>query len=288
MIEFLNKIFIFFSFLLLFFGVNAISNYYIILNTNPKVKASSVLIIGDSHSKTSLNPFLFKNAESISQDAEPYILTFWKLIKVVNIVKPDTILVGFAPHNISAFNDLKYESKKWSTTIFKRSYAVQNFASLSSINIDYMELFKILWKKVCVFPNINHYDEYGGYANANSSDLDKLEKVIERHYFHKNEVLGVSETAISFLDSILETCKNHDIVPILISNPVHESYFNLIPDHIKKRYYFEKKKYESQGIIVLDMMTSQYPDSLYLNPDHLNENGAIRFTNEIRKEIKNL
>lgn len=285
MLKFLNKIFIFFSFLILFFSVNAISNYLIILNTDPKVKASSILIIGDSHARTSLNPILFNDAESISQNTEPYILTFWKLKRVIDNVRPDTVMIGFAPHNISAFNDLKFDDKRWSTEMFRRSYSIQNFNSITSVEIDFVEFYKVLWKQIGVYPKTTHFSNFGGYSNSETSDISDVNNTIEKHYYFENEYLGVSETAILYLDSILGLCKEYNVVPILISSPVHKSYFNLIPEHIKKRYYCEQSKLKSRGIIVIDMTTNYYADSLYLNSDHLNEKGAVRFTNEIQSKL---
>jgi hypothetical protein len=48
-----------------------------------------------------------------------------------------------------------------------------------------------------------------------------------------------------------------------------------------KRYISEKERLKKQNIIVLDFTDSFYEDSFYRNADHLNEKGALRFTDEI-------
>ena len=60
---------------------------------------------------TSLNPKLLYNTINISQGAEPYVLTYWKLKEILMLNKIDTLILGFAPHNISEYNDKKFLNK---------------------------------------------------------------------------------------------------------------------------------------------------------------------------------
>jgi hypothetical protein len=77
-------------------------------------KNCHVLIAGDSHTEKAINPIFFFSAINISQDAEPYYITYWKLLKYLSIHATDTIFVGFSYHNLSSFQDKKLSDKVWS------------------------------------------------------------------------------------------------------------------------------------------------------------------------------
>jgi hypothetical protein len=232
--KFIIKVLIFLVVLLCYFGINTAVNLIIISNLKPDIKRSETLIIGDSHPQKALNPELFANTQNISQTAEPYLITYWKLKSLLDIVDPDTVIVGFAPHNISAFNDLKFSKRSTASEMFKRSYPIQNFKLVKSIEIDYSEYYRVLWKQLCFFPKTDHFNYIGSYENRNLSKITDTKHTINKHYYAKNEFLGISETAIAYLDSMVNLCKSKGITPILVSSPVHNSYYSLIPKPINE------------------------------------------------------
>lgn len=271
--------------LVVYFGINAFINYNIISKTNPNIGKSKILIVGDSHPQKSINPQYFKSAQNISQPMEPLILTYWKLKRVLSIAKPDIIIIGLAPHNISAFNDLKFSKKKWASEMFIRSYTIQNFKKIKSIDIDYKKYYNVLWKENCFYPKTDHFKFIGNYLNSDFSDISDSNSAIERHYYYNNKLLGESEIAITYVDSIIQICDLNRKIPIFVSSPVHKSYYKLIPSQVKVKYEELKKRLNSREIVFIDKTTDYYPDSLYLNSDHLNKKGANRFTLEIKEII---
>jgi len=273
---------IFFLFPVLYFGVNGILNYFIYSNYKTNIK-TNILILGDSHTKSSINPKLYFNSLNISQSAEPYVLTYWKLKNILNDSNIDTAIIGFAPHNISAFNDLKFSDRTWSLEIFKRIYPIQEFKLLKNIEIDYPSFYKVIWKQTCFYPKLNHGNYIGNYSNTNNSSIVNVETPIKRHYYYNGEEIGISNIAVSYLDSIIKICKTHGVKPILISSPVHETYYNKIPFINTSTFEDVKLKLISKGVMVIDKTKEHYPDSLFSNVDHLNENGANRFTKEIKE-----
>ena len=108
---FIKNILLFCIIPILYFSLNIIINIYIYSHSYIELKHKNILIIGDSHTEKSLNPIFFHSAQNISQTAEPYILTFWKIKKIIKSYKPDTLIIGFSPHNISAFNDQKFSNE---------------------------------------------------------------------------------------------------------------------------------------------------------------------------------
>ena len=110
--NFIKKSLNFIFFLIVFFLINSLINIIFIKNQKLPLKKTSILIVGDSHTKKSLNPYYLKNSSNISQYAEPYVLTLWKLKKIFETYIPDTIIIGFSPHNSSQFNDFKFSNSK--------------------------------------------------------------------------------------------------------------------------------------------------------------------------------
>ena len=65
------------------FSINFSINYLIIKKSDVPVKKSKILIIGDSHPSRAVNPEMLENAINVCQSAENYIITFWKLKKII-------------------------------------------------------------------------------------------------------------------------------------------------------------------------------------------------------------
>ncbi len=255
-------------------------------NQTVPIKTTSVLIVGDSHTQRSLNPKCFNDAQNISQLAEPYFLTYWKLKKIFKSYIPDTLIIGFAPHNISEFNDLKLSNKKWSKEMFKRSYPIQEFKNIShQISVDYWTCYKVSWKQTALYPKRNHINYIGNYLSSHGSNTDNFEKVIKRHYYQNGIELGISKLAVNYLDSIVSLCNLNKIYLVMVSSPVHEKYLKGIPTVIMEKYRDLTKIYSAKHN-VFNQTTNFYPDPLYLDPDHLNNKGAKKFTMELIEYLK--
>lgn len=285
--RFLYKITIFFLIPFLYFLVNMTINYFVYATQSLPINKASVLIVGDSHPRRSLNPIYFHDAQNISQPAEPYVLTFWKLKCVFKTYIPDTLIIGVAPHNISQFNDLKFSHSRWASEMFRRSYPIHNYTNIShEIPVDYLTFAEVLWKQTALFPKKNHINFIGNYSNKKSSDVSDAYKVIKRHYYDNKKKLGVSELSVNYLDSIVRLCDSKGIQLILVSHPVHKTYLNNIPDEIIKKHNELTEKYDLNHI-VYNKTKDNYPDSLFLNSDHMNEYGAKKFSMELIKFLNN-
>lgn len=271
---------------LLYFTVNMLVNWWMYKDQDIPLEKVSMLIVGDSHPQRSLDPELLHEAENISQLAEPYLITYWKLKAVYESFVPDTLVLGFAPHNISAVNDLKLAKNRWSAEMFKRSYSIVDFRYLhEEIQVDYKKYVQTLWKQTALFPKRNHVHFIGEYANKAQTKLGNWKKVIDRHYFFKQDLMPVSNASIAYLDSIARLCEAKQTQLILVSNPLHETYLTKIPKHILVAYDSLKTVYDKKAIIY-DLSKTYYPDSLYLNCDHLNSIGAKRFTTSFKSFLK--
>lgn len=284
--KFLQRLLNFTGVILVVFCANALINKIIISKQSLPLNQSKVLIMGDSHPQRSLNPKFFSNAVNISQPAEPYIITFWKLKTILKSIRPDTIIIGFAPHNISAYNDLKFSQPKWASEMFRRSYLIEEFNLISNeIEVDYYTFYKTYMIQMGMYPKLNHINFIGSYKNNRESDVTDWEESIKRHYYFDGKQLGVSEVAVSHLDSMISLCKRNEITVVLASHPVHQYYLENIPNSTLQRFT-ELSNYLSKKAIVFDKTSDYYPDSLYFNPDHLNEIGSEVFTKELISQLR--
>lgn len=265
-----------------------IINCIIFTSQSVNIDNTRILIAGDSHTQKSLNPDFFENAQNISQGAEPYVLTYWKLSHIFKYYKPDTLILGFAPHNISQFNDYKFSSRKWSQEMFKRSYPIESFKDVENIiPINYFDFYITLWRQTAFSPKRKHVNYLGKYSNNKINDVSDWQSTIKRHYSWNDKVLGVSEVSVSYLDSIIKISQQQEIIVILTSSPVYNKYFDKIPRSIMKKFNSLKEQYENQVIIFDKTQEISYPDSLFLDADHLNLDGATRFSNELIIHLNN-
>lgn len=277
MLRFVKNILIFLVIPIILFGLNISINKYFSNNEPLDIKRSKVLICGDSHTQKGINPVFFNDAQNISQSAEPYVLSFWKLRKIFNNYLPDTIILGFGPHNFARFNDFKFKNKKLSEEMFKRSYSIEMFENVSNkIPIDYKKYYLTLWKQTGFFPKRKHQNYLGNYSNVKTTNLSSLDKIIDRHYGEK----GISIIAEDYLDSISNLCSLNGVKLILLNTPVHRSYRENIPKDVMKKFIDLKNKYEKNNL-VLDKSLFFVEDSLFRDSDHLNEFGAKKFTKKL-------
>ncbi len=247
------------------------------------LEEKNILIIGDSHPMRSLNPKYFHSAQNISQSAEPFVLTYWKLQKVFESFVPDTVILGFSPHNISEFNDFKFSDKTWSHEMFKRSYPIADFDGLG-IEFDYVSYSKTLWKETAFYPKKNHNEFIGSYLSSRTNKITNWKKVVDRHFFKNGVELGVSETQVKYLHQMASLCEAKDVVLVIASHPLHKSYLDNIPSPVLNSYDGLIRQLE-KNYIVIDKIAERYPDEYFLNVDHLNKFGADRFTKEVIDQL---
>ena len=104
-----------------------------------------MLILGDSHAGTSLNPDYFKNSK-IYLNSESYI-SYLKLKLILQRCTIDTVLLSFSPHNLSGSNDLKF-SDKWNKLYYYRYYSLFSRDILITMNFNLLEYLSIYIEKM--------------------------------------------------------------------------------------------------------------------------------------------
>ena len=89
-----------------------------------------------------------------------------------------------------------------------------------------------------------------------------------------------------YLDQIIHFCRKHDIEPIIVILPMSKNIVNLLDNKQLSTFYKTINNYRRQGITTLNYLKdSIFSLSDYINSNHLNRNGAVKFTNIIKKDI---
>jgi hypothetical protein len=280
MFKFLKNIFVFVSILILYFTINFIINRVIIERNSVDLQFST-LIMGDSHVMTSLNDKLLPNSLNISQDAESYPVTYFKLRSLATSNKIDTVILGFAVHNISDFNDQKFSNRFWSDELFNRIYPITTFNDFKAIEINYWSYTRSVIKNLLLYPKGKH-NTYLGKFKVIKKQLNltkqKPELAINRHFYPNNKEAGTSQLSLSYLDSLMELCKEKHINIIFINTPIHPEYEKRIPEKIYLKYNEIRDNLVLEGYTVLNYSKIYTRADYFADYDHLNNNGATIFS----------
>jgi hypothetical protein len=221
------------------FAFNYTINTFFI-GLSPPVLNASVLIMGDSHTMTSINDNIIHSSRNISQEAEPYPVTFFKLREIVKHNTIDTLILGCSFQNISHFNDFKFKDKFWSDEIFERIYSITSMGDFSNLEINRESYFCALIKNMILIPKKNHHSYLGRFRNIKKSLASSVQfpdSVIKRHFYYKDTKPSISNQCINYLDSIVSLSKVKNIKLILVNTPLHQEYTRLIPKNIYNSYY---------------------------------------------------
>lgn len=284
---FLKKIFWFAFLFVLYSTVNYSLNSYFIHSGN-YFKSARIVIMGDSHTQTAINPVLFDSAINISQSAEPYVVTYWKLLELVHRVKIDTLVLGFSYHNISGYNDKKFIDKKWAKMLFERTYSIGNFKAINKkIEIDRVALLKERFINMCIYPRRIHDNFIGYYKELEQGNLLDHEMVTKAHFYYDNKNAGISEISIEYLDSIINTCAENQIELFLAKTPLQKNYISNIPLNIFNRFEKEKEQLKDRGIKIIEMENERFGKEEFYNSDHLNFSGAIKYSKKLNYNLSN-
>ncbi len=239
-----------------------------------------IVFMGASHVARGIDDSNMKSALNFARPSERYMYTYIKMLHLCEAnPQIDTIFLECAHTDLANDCDYKYfEDNELSGYIelYWPLFSDDNWSFLSSKKKD------ALWYVIKGIANRKIYSRdswftaLGGYEPLRGEmDREKVipQKEVDRKSGHTINYL--------YLHKIIDYCNVHGIKLYLMQCPVyHPEYFFDDAYHKKAlKQFIEKAEY-------LDF--SQWPveDKEMLDPHHLNEKGAIRFTNELKKLYK--
>jgi len=269
-----------FCLVLVGYGIlNILINTYRIEEQGLPFNNPNILIIGDSHLRKALNPDVFHCAVSLTQNAEPLFLSYWKLKAVLQRTKVDTVILGIGLHKFGYWQGSELTSAR-KDMLYSRSYWFDGIFDEPKLKHDYESFLQIYLQRMCLFPSDNHWDWIGGFSGYEGSSNESVDVALQRHRFDEQHNQGCSILTTLYLEKILGYCLDNNIALIFVGTPVLTSYLEKVPAEVSNCYLEEMSKLTKQGFPVYNATATVYSDSLFYDGDHLNVQGSIRFGEE--------
>lgn len=261
-----------------------INNTYHFNNFN---KQNTTVILGDSHGKHGIKPYILsKNTSNYCQSAEPLNLTFYKMLKIDKNAQLDTLILTISTHSLSCFNDYKFTDDTWSNYMLDRSYSLILHQPIF-FPIDKKKFYATIFKKMCIYPNIYHWEYTGSYEGIDNKNhhlnIEDFKNTLLRHYERNSTELSTSKIQLIYFNKIMNYCDSKNIVVVLVSSPVHSEYLAEVPERIINSY--DSLVTAQKGRIIIDALRQPFNDTLFMNPDHLNADGAQVFSSMIKEVL---
>ena len=268
----------------------------------------TILIIGDSHTECSLNPDYMPGVKNISLSAEHYLLTYYKLKRLLD-ANPHihTVVVGYSYHNLNQFYDdfLKEEehSRQWINPYFPLLDAegqdmVQGTPGylVSKLKYHYGLPLKLDFALLCKLLSgtllVEDFSFWGHFREdpLNLLQAKYLKRTLDIHFYREGGIQGLSPLQIYYLFRIAEECEFRRVNLVLLMTPLHKTYRSNIPpgfpefyrglaDTLTRRYPHTHFK---------DFSELAVPDNFFRDTDHMNKYGALYFSPLVMKWLETL
>lgn len=278
------------------------SNNMIEQITKKKYKGVKTLIAGDSHTKTAIDHNLINNCINISDDAENYLYTYFKIKYLLkNGIKINTVILSLSYNNLSNNYDI-YLTSSFAKEKFTKYYStlgIKNIYEIIKINPQLLAQIPHAIKKktaigikALISNDINKtpLPQFGGFYNSKKSNLDNnlITKRIKSQFYDgsNTDVRGFSINQLYYLDKIISICKKNNLKLIFMTPPLHEEFISKIPTNYLYEYNRLINKITSDGYECLQYQNLKLPKNYYGDGDHLNYYGAQYITKKITNYLE--
>jgi len=257
------------------------------LREDPGVTPVHVLATGDSHIGCGLDTNAYQGLRNSALPAEPLLLSWWKIRRLAEYGRMDTILLGFGPHNLSDLDHRRFREHGWATErLVKRMYPLVPMKEAMRSPVHQRTYWTTLFMQLCTWPRHDHHEYIGAHSGLRRTFVANADSALDRHFLDESGGLApVSSTALSALDSIISLCEQERIALYLLSTPVHKSYRSGIPASFNSFHDSLADALRSRGVHVLLYADLFSGDSLFADSDHLNARGAELFTRKLKADI---
>lgn len=252
-----------------------------------------LLVVGDSHTESSIDDSFLPNSINISQSSQHFLYTYNILRNILGGNPQITkVVLGVSFHSFSANLDEYLYEKNKTQTMYPRYYPILDATSIK--DIEYLPLSEahLILKNVISYALRNtaftDYPFIGKFYKSKKSNLSDsaLQKTILRHYYsEEGDVQGFSDYQKKYLYKIVSLCNERGVTLFLLNTPVTKKYYDRIPkSHIQ--HYFDVLK-ETQGKArFVDMHTLALEKECYGDADHINYLGSKKITLLLSEHIE--
>lgn len=257
-------------------------NYVVKANANFEFEKSKTrLVLGHSHSACSINDSIVSNTINLSGSGESYFYNYQKAEKLLADNKQiKTVFIEFTNNQVDSVMDdwiWSYEKMSYFLPFYSPFMEREEFELLFKNNsTDLVSSYSVATRKNLfriVKTDYNYIDELGGYDPTKLSKIDemitnnRIEPIISSSH-------TLSDTNLLYLRKIIDLFKENNIAVYLIRSPQHPIY----PDTINEAVFKNVLKTKFSDVEFLDFDAMDFPNSHYLDPQHLNYYGAKEFS----------
>lgn len=188
------------------------------------------------------------------------------------------------------FADFRSKNKRYYTFLDKQYIKEYNFFDdlcvhrlpVLSAGLDMVRVF--LGKSQDVWD-----EEWSKKIEDEASLLKSAQNASGRHFDPEEYGGEINENEVAALYDIISFCKENDIIPVMITTPYLKEYTELVSDQFYTEFYSKiEEVQERTGTAYFDYAKDvrfQNEWKLFRDADHLNKEGAIYFTNILKKEV---
>lgn len=257
-----------------------------------------ILILGTSHAQNALNPdFITKKSANLAFAGQTIEINYFLLEKYINQmpnlkmvvfeVSPHAIYMKFDEdegngHAYANLYDIFYKVSPYS--IKNYSFLFSNFKFFSGIYFDYINPYGI---KYIIDKNgfiVNDY--YDRFYNLNY-DTKKIEdSFVMNHGFNRKDLLPLNKL---YINKAKDLCQKKGVKLLFITTPFYESYEKKIPEEAKEDM---QNIFDGEAKIEIKYADFSKDKNFtvrdFKNDNHLNPDGAKKFTLKINELINSL
>ncbi|MDF1673841.1 MAG: hypothetical protein P1U41_10055 [Vicingaceae bacterium] len=265
----------------------------------------STLILGSSHNQKAFNPeHIDKKAVNLAFGFQDYELDSALLNRYLSkLNKLKYLVLEIDYHSLEYCNQSEYFRYGW--------YYYYHNINLTNLPIYYrFSLYisspnffnkKIQKHKLAIFNQPINKDSFITSNNFKTEYFSRkrynLEKIIKsaKKRFEKKHISEISTYNFNknsqILEKMIETCVEKNIIPILVSTPLHKSFYVLKnkKKDLRRKKLIDKLLLKYNSLKYLDLENdSRFNTRDFSDEDHLNVNGSIKTTNILNKTLNTI
>lgn len=265
-----------------------------------------VLILGSSHNQSAINPEYIDNfkVSNLAFGGQNLAIDSAMLNKKINdLPNLKTVILELSYHSL----EHRYRADYHRNSLYLRYYDINLFGRRNtpldySIYLSkpklYSQFLKPWVKKTPVNKfgyaiqlsvNDTHLHRFKNLSyNVDSIMKDTNNRLITRH---RNENLDAYNSNTTVLSGMIDLCITNDVVPVIILTPVFKNYYNsyLVGKEQRRKSYLKYLLERYPQLVVLDYeQSSKIVVTDFKNEDHLNPQGAEKFSKILKKELETI
>jgi len=303
--KFLHRMAVFGALLLALLCLSYVGNRCLLRGSVFRLAPSQdLLILGDSHAMTALDPERIPGAVNVAQDAEPLVATYFKCRFILDR-NPGVrgVILGISYNSLAAYNDRKFAEEPWATAMFERYYPVLDFRGLDDVAVA-RDVYNNSWLRHSVLVNPEAWKSWvrqrtgsrkvrhpyiGRFQTFTRSRLETgaLEDAIRRHYGAAAGNAEVSAVAGAYLRRIAALTGNRGVRLYLVILPVHPDYAARVPEAVRHGLRtLTADLAGGQDVTLIDFRSEVFPDTYFADHDHLNRKGADAVSSRVAAAVR--